>query len=90
MKKKKYFGSFLMKYLKGQKKAMILVAVFFIGNIVLQILSPQILSYFIDSAESGKILGYISVIVLMYPAYGRYSHSFGIEEFYYCRFHAGV
>jgi ATP-binding cassette, subfamily B, bacterial len=66
MKKKKYFSSFLIKYLKGQKKAMILLALFFIGNIVLQILSPQVLSYFIDSAQSGKQLGYISVIVLMY------------------------
>jgi ATP-binding cassette subfamily B protein len=66
MKKEKYFGLFLMKYLKGQKKAMILLGVFFIGNIVLQILSPQVLSYFIDSAESGKALGYISMIVLMY------------------------
>lgn len=66
MKKNKYFGSFLMKYLKGQKKAMMLLALFFIGNIVLQILSPQVLSYFIDSAESGKTFGYISMIVFAY------------------------
>jgi len=60
MKKKKYLGSFLMKYLKGQRKAMILLAVFFIVNIVLQIVAPQVLSYFIDSAQSGKSFGYIS------------------------------
>lgn len=66
MKKNKYFGSFLIKYLKGQKKAMMLLALFFIGNIVLQILSPQVLSYFIDSAESGKTFRYISMIVFIY------------------------
>lgn len=66
MKKKKYFSSFLIKYLKGQKKAIVLLTLFFIGNIVLQILSPQVLSYFIDSAQSGKTLGYISMIVLIY------------------------
>lgn len=66
MKKKKIFASFLIKYLKGQRKTMILLGAFFIGNIVLQILSPQVLSYFIDSAESGKTLGYISLIVFIY------------------------
>lgn len=66
MKKKEYFGKFLMKYLKGQKKEMLLLAVFFIGNIVLQIVSPQVLSYFIDSAKSGKTLRFISMIVLIY------------------------
>jgi ATP-binding cassette subfamily B protein len=66
MKKKKYFGSFLIKYLKGQRKTMMLLAVFFIANIVLQIVAPQVLSYFIDSAQSGKSLEYISLIVLIY------------------------
>ncbi|MDF2672598.1 MAG: helicase [Clostridiales bacterium] len=66
MKKKKYFGSFLIKYLKGQSKIMILLVVFLIGNIVMQIAAPQVLSYFIDSAKSGKTFGYISLIVLIY------------------------
>jgi ATP-binding cassette, subfamily B, bacterial len=66
VKNKKYFGSFLIKYLKGHRKALILLAVFFIGNIVLQIVSPQVLSYFIDSAESGKAIEYISLIVFIY------------------------
>lgn len=66
MKKEKYFGSFLLKYLKGQRKTMMLLAVFFIVNIVLQIIAPQMLSYFIDSAKIGKTLGYISLIVLIY------------------------
>jgi ATP-binding cassette, subfamily B, bacterial len=66
MKRNKFFGLFLMKYLKGQRRSMILLAVFFIGNIVLMILSPQVLSYFIDSAQSGKAMGYISLIVLAY------------------------
>lgn len=66
MKKKKYFGSFLLKYLKGQRKSIIFLAVFLIGNIVLQIISPQVLSYFIDSAQSGKSFEYIIIIVLIY------------------------
>ena len=66
MKKKKYFGSFLLKYLKGQRKSMILLAVFFIANILLQIALPQVLSCFIDSAKSGKSIGFITFIVLIY------------------------
>jgi len=66
MKKKKYFGSFLMKYLKGERKIMILLAVFFISNILLQIALPQVLSNFIDSAKSGKSIRFISFIVLIY------------------------
>jgi len=66
MKKKKYFGSFLMKYLKGERKIMILLAVFFISNILLQIALPQVLSYFIDSAKAGRSIGFISLIVLIY------------------------
>lgn len=66
MKKKKYFGSFLMKYLKGERKTILLVAVFFIANILLEIFAPQVLCYFIDSAQSGKSLEYISLIVLIY------------------------
>ena len=66
MKKKKYFGSFLIKYLKGERKIMISLAIFFIVNMVLQIVAPQVLSYFIDSAQSGKSFKYISLIVLIY------------------------
>lgn len=66
MKKKRYFASFIIKYLKNQRSTMISLAVFFIANIVLQIVTPQVLSYFIDSAVSRKTLKYISLIVLIY------------------------
>lgn len=66
MKDKKQFSSFLVKYLKGQSKMIILLAVFFISNIVLQIVAPQILSYFIDSAKCGKNFSYISFIIVIY------------------------
>lgn len=66
MKKKKYFGTFLVKYLKGQSKSMIFLALILIGHIVLQIAAPKVLSHFIDSAKSGKTFGYISLIVLIY------------------------
>lgn len=66
MKRNKYFSSFVIKYLKGQRKTMLLLGVFFISNIILQIIAPQVLSYFIDSAQAGKTFGYISLIVLIY------------------------
>ncbi|MDP4088002.1 MAG: ABC transporter ATP-binding protein [Bacillota bacterium] len=85
MRKKKYFGSFLFKYLKGQKKSILLLAVFFIGNIVLQILLPQVLSYFIDSAVSGKALGYIGMIVLIYMATIVLNMAGGVCESYFAQ-----
>lgn len=85
MKKKKFFASFLIKYLKGQRKTMILLAVFFIGNIVLQIVSPQVLSYFIDSAQSGKPLGYISLIVLIYMITIILNMAGGVCESYFAK-----
>lgn len=66
MKKKKFFGSFLIKYLEGQGKTLLLLGVFFISNIVLQILSPQVLSNFIDSAEGGKSIKYVIFLVFVY------------------------
>lgn len=66
MKSNKYFSSFVIKYLKGQRKTMMLLGIFFVSNIVLQIIAPQVLSYFIDSAQAGKTFGYISLIVLIY------------------------
>ncbi len=66
MKRNKYFSLFIIKYLKGQRKTMMSLGVFFISNIVLQIIAPQVLSYFIDSAQAGKTFGYISLIVLIY------------------------
>lgn len=83
MKKKKYFGSFIIKYLKGQRRSMILLAVFFIGNIALQILAPQVLSYFIDSAESKKAFGYISLIVLLYMVTILLNMAGGVCESYF-------
>lgn len=65
---KQYFGAFVLKYLNGHSKTIILLTVFFILNIVLQIFAPQILSSFIDSANSAKPLKYISLIVLIYLA----------------------
>lgn len=85
MIKKKYFGSFLMKYLKGQKKVIILLTIFFVINIVLQIFSPQVLSYFIDSAESGKTLEYISMIVLMYMVTIALNMAGGVCESYFAQ-----
>ena len=85
MKKKKYFGSFIMKYLKGQRNTMILLAIFFIVNIVLQVVAPQVLSCFIDSAESGKALGYVSFIVLIYIGTIILKMAAGVSESYFAQ-----
>jgi ATP-binding cassette subfamily B protein len=85
MRKKIFFAPFIIKYLKGQRKTMILLAVFFIGNIVLQILSPQVLSYFIDSAEVGKTLGYISLIVFIYMVTIILNMAVGVCESYFAK-----
>ncbi|MDF2840086.1 MAG: transporter ATP-binding protein [Clostridia bacterium] len=85
MRNKKYFGSFLLKYLKGQRKSITLLAVFFIGNIVLQIVSPQVLSYFIDSAVSGKALEYISLIVFIYMFFIILNMAGGVCETYFAK-----
>lgn len=66
MKIKNDFGSFLLKYLKGQNKIILLVGVFFIVNIALQIIAPQVLSHFIDSAKLGKPIQYVTLIILIY------------------------
>ncbi|WP_346934413.1 ABC transporter ATP-binding protein [Clostridium sp.] len=85
MEKKKYFGWFLMKYLEGQTKTMMLLTVFLIANIVLQILAPQVLSYFIDSAQSGKSLRYISLIVLIYLVTIILKMAMGVCESYFAQ-----
>ncbi len=83
MKRKGYFGVFLFKYLRGQGKAMILLALLLTFNIMLQLLGPQVLGNFIDSAKSGKPLGVISLTVLAYTVTILMNMGVSVCESYY-------
>ncbi len=49
----KQYGSLLSEYLKPQRERVVGLAIALLGSIGLQILSPQILGYFIDTLLSG-------------------------------------
>ena len=51
------YVSLLVTYLRHQKALVLLTAVLLLGNIGLQLLSPQILRYFIDEALAGTAVG---------------------------------
>lgn len=82
---KNFFGSFIMKYLKNQRKTMIVLSVLLVGNIALQIVVPQVLSYFIDSAKSGKSFKYIRLIVLIYLGTIILKMAMGVCESYFAQ-----
>ena len=46
------YGSFLLRYLRPQRKRVALLSVLLIGSIILRIANPQIIRVFIDSATS--------------------------------------
>lgn len=85
MKGKGYFGTFLFKYLKGQGKAIIMLAFLLTFNIMLQLIGPQVLGSFIDSAKSGKPLGTISLIVLAYTITILLNMGVSVSESYYSK-----
>ena len=59
------YAALLWKYLRPQKALAAVVVVSLLGNIGLQLLSPQILRYFIDEALAGSAVGrLISIAVL--------------------------
>lgn len=46
------YALLLSRYLKPQRKSMILLAVLLVSGIVMQLVNPQIIRYFIDTAQS--------------------------------------
>jgi ATP-binding cassette subfamily B protein/ATP-binding cassette subfamily C protein len=50
----KQYGALLVDYLKLQKGPAALLAVLLLGSIGLQLVNPQIVRYFLDTAETGN------------------------------------
>ncbi len=62
------YASLLWAYLRPQKALVAVVVVSLLGNIVLQLISPQILRYFIDEALEGSALGRLVWIAVLFTA----------------------
>ena len=60
------YASLLWKYLMPQKALAAVVAVSLLGNIGLQLLSPQILRYFIDEALAGSQVGRLIWVAVLF------------------------
>ena len=60
------YAALLWKYLRPQKALAAVVAVSLLGNIGLQLLSPQILRYFIDEALAGSQVGRLVWIAMLF------------------------
>ena len=60
------YAALLWKYLRPQKALAAVVAVSLLGNIGLQLLSPQILRYFIDEALAGSQVGRLVWIAVLF------------------------
>ena len=62
------YAALLWKYLRPQKALAAVVAVSLLGNIGLQLISPQILRYFIDEALAGSQVGRLVWIAVLFTA----------------------
>ena len=62
------YASLLWTYLRPQKALVAVVVVSLLGNIVLQLLGPQILRYFIDEAREGSAIGRLVWIAVLFTA----------------------
>ncbi len=57
-------------YLKPQRNGVVLLAVLVLGSIGLQLLNPQIIRYFIDTAQSGGAQRELLIAALVFLAIG--------------------
>ena len=62
----KEYGALLAKYLKTQKLRMVLLSILLLGGIGLQLINPQIVRYFIDTASSQSDLGALVAAALTF------------------------
>ena len=62
------YAALLWKYLRPQKALAAVVAVSLLSNIGLQLISPQILRYFIDEALAGSTVGRLVWIAVLFTA----------------------
>ena len=62
----KQYADLLARYLRPQRRLVLLVALLLFGNIGLQLVNPQILRYFIDEALAGSPLGRLVTASLIF------------------------
>jgi ABC-type multidrug transport system fused ATPase/permease subunit len=51
-----HYKNFLIKYLKPQLFIVLVLSILILGNIALQLISPQIIRFYLDAAESGSTI----------------------------------
>lgn len=76
------FVALLGRYLRPQRRRVALLAALLLGNIALQLISPQFLRAFIDRAQSGTPLRPLLVIALLYLAVAFVSQAGSVAETY--------
>src|SRR5437016_9329372 len=62
----KQYGDLLARYLKPQWVRVSLLAIVLLSSIVLQLVNPQIVRYFIDTASGGGTLGALVSAALLF------------------------
>ncbi len=60
------YGSFLLRYLKPQKRRVLLLALLLLTTIGLKVINPQIIRYFIDAAQTGSALDQLTTAAVLF------------------------
>ncbi len=64
------YWNLLVVYLKPQRRRTMLLAALLLGSIALQLLNPQIIRYFIDTARAGDATGHLLAAALVFLGAG--------------------
>src|SRR2546430_17216567 len=64
------YGELLARYLKPQLLRVLLLAALLLGSIGLQLLNPQIIRYFIDTAQAGDPRGTLLLAAVAFMGIG--------------------
>ncbi len=78
----KRYWNLLVSYLKPQWSWVLLLAVLILGNLGLQLVSPQIVRHFIDAARAGRALDDLTAVALLFLAVAVLSQALSIFASY--------
>ena len=78
----KRYWNLLVNYLKPQWPWVLLLAVLILGNLGLQLVSPQIVRHFIDAARAGRALDDLTAVALLFLAVAVLSQALSIFASY--------
>ena len=78
----KRYWNLLVNYLKPQWPWVLLLAVLILGNLGLQLVSPQIVRHFIDAARAGSALDDLTAVALLFIAVAVLSQALSILASY--------